>query len=132
MNEPLTTDVEGVYVSGGALEPMNIKDSILTGFGAGMLALRGRDFPVDVVQNQDKLYKESEPEITVPESGSSYLFYIGTEDAASAIFYEYISSRFIALGLDLKKAGKAVYMVTRNMVTPSYAELEYERAGGKA
>ena len=74
--EPLTTDVEGVYVSGGALEPMNIKDSILTGFGAGMLALRGRDFPADVLQNQDKLYKESEPEITIPQDSSSYAFYI--------------------------------------------------------
>ena len=126
--EPLTTDVEGVYVSGGALEPMNIKDSILTGFGAGMLALRGRDFPADVLQNQDKLYKESEPEITIPQDSSSYVFYIGTEDAASAVFYEYISSRFISEALELKKAGKTVYVVTRNMVTPSYAELGYERA----
>ncbi|MGA3175145.1 MAG: FAD-dependent oxidoreductase, partial [Syntrophorhabdales bacterium] len=31
---PLKTDVEGVYACGGALEPMSIKDAILTGFGA--------------------------------------------------------------------------------------------------
>ncbi|MDR2017406.1 MAG: FAD-dependent oxidoreductase [Syntrophobacterales bacterium] len=126
--EPLTTDVEGIYASGGALEPINIKDSILTGFGAGILALRGRDFPVDVIQNQDKLYKEEEPEITIPENGSSYLFYIGTEDTGSAVFYEYISSRFISLARGLKKEGKTVYVVTRNMVAPSYAELAYEKA----
>ena len=32
----LATDAEGVYACGGAFEPMNIKDSILTGFGAGL------------------------------------------------------------------------------------------------
>ena len=126
--EPLTTDVEGVYVSGGALEPMNIKDSIMTGFGAGVMAVKGRDFPVEVLRNQDKLYKEPEPDIAIPEGGSSYLFYIGTEDAASAIFYEYISSRFIDMAFKLKEEGKTVYVVTRNMVTPSYAELAYEKA----
>ena len=44
------------------------------------------------------------------------------------MFYEYISSKFISEALELKKAGKTVYVVTRNMVTPSYAELGYEKA----
>jgi len=41
--EPLTTDLHGVFACGGALEPMNIKDSILTGFGAGVLAVKDAD-----------------------------------------------------------------------------------------
>jgi heterodisulfide reductase subunit A-like polyferredoxin len=126
--EPLTTDAEDVYVSGGAIEPMNIKDSILTGFGAGMLALRGADFPADVLKNHDKFYKEAEPEIAPPEKTESCLFYIGSEDPGFSMFSEYISSRFIAMAKDLKKAGKTVYVVTKNMVTPSYAELAYEEA----
>jgi NAD-dependent dihydropyrimidine dehydrogenase PreA subunit len=44
------------------------------------------------------------------------------------MFYEYISSKFIEKARELKKAGKAVYVVTRNMVAPSYAELIYEEA----
>ena len=36
----LRTDVEGIYACGGALEPMSIKDSILTGFGAGFIAVQ--------------------------------------------------------------------------------------------
>ena len=127
--EPLTTDVEGVYVSGGALEPMNIKDSILTGFGSGILALRGPDFPAGVVQNYERLYKEPEPEIRLPNGDfASYLFYLGTEDAGTGIFYEFMSSKFITLARELRKAGKTVYMVTKNMVTPSYGELFYEKA----
>ncbi len=126
--EPLTTDVEGVYVSGGALEPMNIKDSILTGFGAGVRATRDAGFSVEAARNREKLYREPEPEIAVSDEGSSCLFYIGTEDAGSAIFYEYISSKFIALARYLKKAGKTVYVTTKNMVTPSYAEVAYEAA----
>jgi heterodisulfide reductase subunit A-like polyferredoxin len=125
--EPLTTDAEGVYVSGGALEPMNIKDSILTGFGAGMLAPRGAQFPEEVLRNHEKLYKETEVEIPAPE-GNNVLFYIATDEPGSAVFYEYISSKFISLARDLKRAGKNVYIVTRNMVTPSYAELVYEEA----
>jgi heterodisulfide reductase subunit A-like polyferredoxin len=127
--EPLTTDVEGVYVSGGALEPMNIKDSILTGFGAGMLALRGPDFPSEVVRNHEKLCKEEWPEIATPDGDfASCLFYLGTEDVGARIFYEFISARFIALAREMKKAGKTVYVVTQNMVTPSYGELLYEEA----
>ena len=127
--EPLTTDVEGVYVSGGALEPMNIKDSILTGFGAGMLALRGPDFPSEVVRNHEKLYKEEWPEITMPDGDfASCLFYLGTENVGERIFYEFISARFIALAREIKRAGKTVYVVTQNMVTPSYDELLYEEA----
>ena len=127
--EPLTTDVEGVYVSGGALEPMNIKDSILTGFGAGMLALRGPDFPSEVVRNHEKLYKEEWPEITMPDGDfASCLFYLGTENVGERIFYEFISARFIALAREIKRAGKTVSVVTQNMVTPSYGELLYEEA----
>jgi heterodisulfide reductase subunit A-like polyferredoxin len=125
--EPLSTDVEGVYVSGGALEPMNIKDSILTGFGAGVLALRGADFPGEVVRDYEKLYTEPQPEIVAPD-GTSCLFYIGSGDSRSAMFNEYISSKFITMARELAKAGKTVYVVTRNMVTPSYAELTYEQA----
>jgi heterodisulfide reductase subunit A-like polyferredoxin len=127
--EPLTTDVAGVYVSGGALEPMNIKDSILTGFGAGILALRGVDFPAEVVRNHEKLYKEEWPEITMPDGDfSSCLFYLGTENVEAGIFYEFMSARFITLARKMKKAGKTVYVVTQNMVTPSYGELLYEEA----
>jgi heterodisulfide reductase subunit A-like polyferredoxin len=127
--EPLTTDVEGVYVSGGALEPMNIKDSIVTGFGAGMLALRGADFPSEVVLNVDRLFKEPEPEIKLPEGDfSSCLFYLGTEDILTGMFYEFVSSKFINIARDLKKAGKVVYVLTKNMVMPSYAEIIYEEA----
>jgi heterodisulfide reductase subunit A-like polyferredoxin len=127
--ESLTTDVEGVYVSGGALEPMNIKDSILTGFGAGMLALRGADFPAEVVRNHEKLYKEEWPEINMSDGDfASCLFYLGTEDVGARIFYEFMSARFIALAREIKKSGKTVYVVTHNMVTPSYSELLYEEA----
>jgi thioredoxin reductase/Pyruvate/2-oxoacid:ferredoxin oxidoreductase delta subunit len=129
-NEPLTTNVEGVYVSGGALEPMNIKDAILTGFGAGMLAIRNGDFPSEIVLRHEKLYKEGEPEVEGPagDDCNSCLFYLGTEDPGSRIFYEYMSSRFIAAARGLAQAGKTVYVATRNMVTPSYEELDYEKA----
>ncbi len=127
--EPLTTDAEGVYVSGGALEPMNIKDSILTGFGAGMLALKGADFPSEVVRQHERLYKESTPDIAVSDNGAgSCLFYIGTEDPQTAIFYEFISGKFVDAARNLKKAGKDVYVITKNMVMPSYSELVYEEA----
>jgi len=127
--EPLTTDVEGVYVSGGALEPMNIKDSILTGFGAGILALKGADFPSEVVRQHERLYKENAPDIAVSDNNAeSCLFYIGTEDPQTAIFYEFISAKFVDNARKLKKAGKDVYVVTKNMVMPSYSELAYEEA----
>lgn len=128
--EPLATDVEGIYVSGGALEPMNIKDSILTGFGAGILAARDGDFPSEIVRRHDRLYREPEPEIGGPEEDGldAYLFYLATEDPGSRIFYEYISSRFIAVARSLVRAGKTAYIITRNVVTPSYEELDYEKA----
>jgi heterodisulfide reductase subunit A-like polyferredoxin len=127
--EPLTTDAEGVYVSGGALEPMNIKDSILTGFGAAMLATRGSGCHAEILKNRDRLHEEPEPEIALPEGDFvSCLFYIGTEETGSAIFYEYISARFIDMARDLARAGKTVYVVTKNMVTPSYGELTFEEA----
>ncbi len=127
--EPLITDAEGVCAAGGALEPMNIKDSILTGFGAGVLAVKNGDFLAEVARNQDRLYREAEPEITLSESDfSSCLFYLGTDDTGAGVFYEYMSAKFIDIARDLNKAGKAVYVVTRNMVTPSYGELAYEEA----
>jgi heterodisulfide reductase subunit A-like polyferredoxin len=126
---PLRTDVEGVYVSGGALEPMSIKDAILTGFGAGMLAIRGSDFPSEAIGNDERLYREPEPEIVLPDGNfASCLFYLGTEDTGARMFYEFVSAKFIAMARDLKKAGKTVYVLTKNMVTPSYDELIYEEA----
>lgn len=127
--EPLTTDVEGIYVSGGALEPMNIKDSILTGFGAGMLALRGHGVSSEAVHYQEKLYKEPLPEIALPDGDfSSCFIYLGAKDAWAGIFYEFMSGRFINLARKMKKEGKTVYVVTRNMVMPSFGELVYEEA----
>jgi heterodisulfide reductase subunit A-like polyferredoxin len=126
---PLTTDIEGVYVSGGALEPMNIKDSILTGFGAGMLAIRGEDFPMEIVRNNEKLYREAEPVFNDMDDGfSSCLFYLGTEDTSAAIFYEYISARFLDMAIDFRSKGKDICVLTKNMVMPSYNELIYENA----
>ena len=126
---PLRTDVEGVYVSGGALEPMSIKDAILTGFGAGMIAIRNGDFPSEAIRNDERFYREPEPEITTPDGNfSSCLFYLGTEDTGARMFYEFVSAKFIAMARDLKKAGKIVYVLTKNMVTPSYGELVYEDA----
>ncbi|MBN2401307.1 MAG: 4Fe-4S binding protein [Spirochaetes bacterium] len=128
-NEPLTTDAEGVYVSGGALEPMNIKDSILTGFGAGMLALKGTEFPAEAVSNHDLFYKEQETEIVIPVGNfASCLFYLGTENIMNRMFYEYISSKFIDTARNMKKSGKTVYFLTKNLITPSYEELIYEKA----
>jgi len=126
---PLRTDVEDVYVSGGALEPMNIKDSILTGFGAGLLAVRGPERVIANEKQDERLYYEEKPEFPLFDGNlSTYLFYLGTEDYTLGIFYEYISSKFIEEARELKKNGKTVYVITRNMVTPSYAELAYEEA----
>jgi heterodisulfide reductase subunit A-like polyferredoxin len=126
---PLQTDVEGVYVSGGALEPMNIKDSILTGFGAGLLAVKGPEILTRAEKQDERLYREEEPEFALSDGNlTTHLFYLGTEDYTSSMFYEYISSKFIDAARELKKAGKAVYVVTRNMVTPSYGEVIYEEA----
>jgi heterodisulfide reductase subunit A-like polyferredoxin len=126
---PLQTEVESVYVSGGALEPMNIKDSILTGFGAGLLAVKGPEILTRAEKQDERLYREEEPEFALSDGNlTTYLFYLGTENAGHGIFYEYVSSKFIEVARDLRKAGKAVYVVTRNMVTPSYGELTYEEA----
>lgn len=126
---PLTTDSPGVFASGGALEPMNIKDSIMTGFGAGVLAVRDAD-ELEVAARKDAiLYQVPAPELTMPQDGSqSYLFYLGCKDAGEAMFYEYISSRFIDSARNLKKAGKSVYIVSKNTVMPSYDELVFEKA----
>jgi heterodisulfide reductase subunit A-like polyferredoxin len=127
--KPLTTNAEGIYVSGGALEPMNIKDAILTGFGAGILALRGNDLPTEIAKNQEKIYKEPEPVFAdIDNEFSTYLFYLGTEDAGSAMYYEYISAKFLDMARSFRKAGKEVYVLTKNMVMPSYGELIYEKA----
>jgi ferredoxin/thioredoxin reductase len=126
---PLQTDVAGVYVSGGALEPMNIKDSILTGFGAGLIAVRGPDILTKAERQDERLYLETEPDFAFADGGSAaYLFYLGTDNLGYAPFYEFISSKFIEATRALRKAGKTVYVVTRNMVTPSIGELTYEMA----
>jgi heterodisulfide reductase subunit A-like polyferredoxin len=126
---PLQTDVEGVYVSGGALEPMNIKDSILTGFGAGLIAAKGPESLAKAEQQDERLYREEELEFALSDGNmTTYIFYLGTEDYTSGMFYEYISSKFIEAARELKKAGKTVYVLTRNMVTPSYGEITYEEA----
>jgi heterodisulfide reductase subunit A-like polyferredoxin len=127
--EPLISDAPGVFVAGGALEPMNIKDSILTGFGAATLAIKNGEFLAEVAANQDRFYREVEPQISVPEGDfSSCLFYLGTDDVTTSVFAEHMSSRFVAMAGDLAKAGKTVYVATRNMVMPSYGELDYEVA----
>jgi heterodisulfide reductase subunit A-like polyferredoxin len=128
-NEPLKTDVEGIYVSGGALEPMSIKDSILTGFGAGLQAVRNGDMGSHLPADDERLYREERPTFDAPEGVfDSCLFYISIDEPGARIFYEFVSSKFIAMARDLKRAGKTVYVVTRNVVAPSYDELEYEEA----
>jgi heterodisulfide reductase subunit A-like polyferredoxin len=126
---PLQTDVEGVYVSGGALEPMNIKDSILTGFGAGLLALKGPEILATTERHDERLYREEEPDFAPAEGDSAvYVFYLGTDKPGYTLFSEFISAKFIDTARELRQAGKTVYLVTRNMVTPSYGELAYELA----
>jgi heterodisulfide reductase subunit A-like polyferredoxin len=127
--EPLATEAGGVFVCGGALEPMNIKDSILTGFGAGVLAMRNGALLQELERNEGRLYREPDPEITLPEGDvASCLFYLGTDDPWAAMFYEYMSPKFIDMAMQLNGAGKTVYVVTKNLVTPSYGELAYEEA----
>lgn len=126
---PLQTDVAGVYVSGGVLEPMNIKDAILTGFGAGLLAVKGPETLAKAEFQDERLYREEEPYFALPEGDSPiYLFYLGTDNPGNGVFFEFISAKFTEAARYLRKAGKTVYMVTRNMVTPSYGELTYELA----
>ncbi|HOW54447.1 MAG TPA: FAD-dependent oxidoreductase [Syntrophorhabdaceae bacterium] len=127
--DPLFTGAQGVFACGGALEPMNIKDSILTGFGAGVLAVKDADLLTSAAREQGLLYNEPGPEITMPDGDvSSCLFYLGTEDPGAAMFYEYMSARFIEAARRLNEAGKTVYVVTKNAVMPSYDELNYEKA----
>ena len=125
--EPLTTDAPNIFAAGGALEPMNVKDSILTGFGAGVLSAKGGTFLVDAAADQERFYREEEPEIALPEGVfASCLFYMGSEKPAAGMFFEFISARFLKMAATLARAGKRVYVVTRNMVCPSYGELDYE------
>ena len=127
--DPLVTDAQGVFACGGALEPMNIKDSILTGFGAGVLAVKDAGLLTSAAREQGLLYNEPGPEITMPDGdAASCLFYLGTEDPGAAMFYEYMSARFIEAARKLNEAGKTVYVVTKNAVMPSYDELNYEKA----
>ncbi len=126
---PLVTGAQGVFACGGALEPMNIKDSILTGFGAGVLAVRDAGLLESAAREEGLFYNEAGPGIDIPGGeAASYLFYLGTEDPGAAMFYEYMSARFIEAARGLKAAGKTVYVVTKNAVMPSYDELNYEKA----
>ncbi|HOE18122.1 MAG TPA: FAD-dependent oxidoreductase [Syntrophorhabdaceae bacterium] len=126
---PLQTDAEGVYVSGGALEPMNIKDSILTGFGAGYIAVKGPETLTTTAGRDERLYREDEPEFALTDGdGATCLFYLGADSPYNGIFYEFVSLKFIEAARDLRKAGKSVYVLTRNMVAPSYGEIAYEEA----
>ncbi|HPU29990.1 MAG TPA: FAD-dependent oxidoreductase [Syntrophorhabdaceae bacterium] len=124
---PLTAVDGKIYICGGAIEPMNIKDSILTGFGAGLLASMGKDKINDFLKHHERyLYKEREPEFIIDKDASSYLFYIGADDTFSSMFYEYASSRFVKIAKELIGLGKKVYVITKNLVVPSYGEIEYE------
>ncbi|MGD0230233.1 MAG: FAD-dependent oxidoreductase [Syntrophorhabdales bacterium] len=125
----LRTDVEGIYACGGALEPISIKDSILTGFGAGTMAAKDGKFTPEAMMNDVRLYREETPDVRMPAGPfDSCLFYLGTEDAGEKMFYEFLSSKFIAAARDVRRAGKTVYVLTRNMSTPSYGEIAYEEA----
>lgn len=126
----LRTDVKGIYAAGGALEPMSIKDAILTGFGAGLAASLGGGADVaGAMEKDERLYRENGPEVAVPDGAyDSCLFYLGTEDAGARMFYELMSWKFIAAARSLRKAGKTVYVLDRNMSVPSYGELVFEAA----
>lgn len=127
--DPLVTDAQGVFACGGALEPMNIKDSILTGFGAGVLAVKDAGLLTSAAREQGLFCSEDSPEIAMPDGDiKSCLFYLGTDDPGAAMFYEYMSARFIETARKLREAGKTVYVVTKNAVMPSYDELNYEKA----
>ncbi len=114
-------------------EPMNIKDSILTGFGAG-LTVRGPEIGMAQEKQDDRLYHEDEPELSFPDSNiTTYLFYPGTEDYTSAMFYEYVSSKFIEKARDLKRKGKQFKCdyEKRWLSLPMPWELTMKRQGGK-
>jgi heterodisulfide reductase subunit A-like polyferredoxin len=124
--EPLKTDVKGIYASGGSIEPMSIKDAILTGYGAAVRCMKELDGGKHVPDI--KVYKETAPDIDVGTETDSHLFYLGTEDTLLKMFYEFFSEQFMLKALELRKKGKDVLFVTRNLVTPSYSELLYEQA----
>ena len=130
----LRTDADGIYACGGALEPMNIKDAILTGFGAGFAAVHdpaktAGGNGVRPASQDGRLYREEPPEIAIGDGPfDSCLFYLGTDDPAERMFYEFFSSRFIEAARSFRKAGKTVYVLTRNVAAPSYEELAYEEA----
>ncbi len=126
--EALKTDVPGIYACGGALEPMTIKDAILTGYGAAMRAVR-ENHPGARPLSDRRIYEEPSPPFPSPDAAApSYLFYLGSEDAANRMLSEFISHSFITLARELTGKGKQVTVVTRNMVMPSYGELFYEEA----
>lgn len=126
---PLATDAGGVFACGGALEPMNIKDSILTGFGAGVLAVKDAEPLIAEARDRGLLRDEEPPEIKMPDGNvASCAFYLGTDDPGDAMFYEYMSARFVEAARTLKQAGKTVYIVTKNIVMPSYDEVTLEKA----
>jgi len=129
--EPLKTDIEGIYVSGGALEPMNIKDAILTGFGASSKCLSDLNGGFDdTIEN--KISYEDTPDIdNIPVDLNSYLFYLGIDDPSFKMFYEFLSESFINIAQKLCELGKNVCIVTQNLVMPSYGELLYENARRK-
>lgn len=127
--EPLVTDAPGVFACGGALEPMNIKDSIMTGFGAGVLAVKDADLLTTAAREEGLICDEDPPEITMPEGDfASCAFYLGVDDPGAAMFYEYMSARFIGSARELRQSGKTVYVVTKNVVMPSYDEVTFEKA----
>lgn len=120
---PLKTSVDGIFACGGSLEPMNIKDSILTGYAAGFLASN----PDQQVFSKEKIFHiEKVQDIYLGNSDSTYVLYLGSEDTYSKMFYEYVSFQFLELALTLIKKGKHVCIITRNLVVPSYGELIYE------
>jgi ferredoxin/thioredoxin reductase len=124
---PLKTDVKGIYVSGGSLEPMSIKDAIITGYAAAVQCMREKDSGRRLPSIEE--YRETEPPLQRPDpEAGSCLFYLGTDDPFLKMFYEYFSGKFIRMALDLAKKGKEVRVVTRNLACPSYAELDYEQA----
>ncbi len=126
---PLATDAEGVFACGGALEPMNIKDSILTGFGAGVLAVANAGHLIDMSREKGLLRDEEPPDIKMPDGAlASCAFYLGTDDPHDAMFYEFMSARFIEAARKIRQDGKTVYLVTKNAVMPSYDEVTFEKA----
>ena len=126
-SEPLKTDAQGVYVSGGSLEPMSIKDAILTGYGAAVQCMREMDSGRHLPSIQ--AYREAEPALEQPDpKAGSFLFCLATDDPCLKMLYEYFSGKFIRMALDLARQGAEVRVVTRNLACPSYAELDYEQA----